>query len=87
MHRLPVADVELVGADLPVGAGLHLLGGLDQADLVPVGECEQGALAGGPDREGAADAGAGAGDHDDLAVERPHAETFLSVRERRCVPP
>ena len=82
VHRLAVADVDLVRAHLPLqqgGARLHLPRGLDQTDLVPVAQRQDRALPGRLEGELAADAGAGSGDHDHLAVESLHAETFLSV--------
>ena len=68
-----VGDVEAVRADLPGAGTLHEVHGLGQAGLVDVGEREKGALAGEVQGEGAADAGAGPGDDDDLVGQVLHA--------------
>src|SRR5204863_364766 len=57
---------------------LDQLDGLGQPGLVDVADRDQGAACGDLDGEGPADAGAGAGDHDDLVGERLHA--FIASR-------
>ena len=47
-----------------------------RGDLVEIGDHERGALGGEPVRVGAADAGAAAGDHHDLALEPRHGQTL-----------
>ncbi len=72
-ERVAVGDVEVVGADLASTRALDQRDGLGQPGVVDVGEREQRAAPGQVERERAADAGAGSGDHDDLVVERLHA--------------
>jgi hypothetical protein len=74
-ERGPVGDVELVCAH---GLGARGLGegpGLGETGLVDVGQREVRAAAGEVQREGAADAGAGTGDDDDLVIQGLHAVT------------
>ena len=74
-ERGPVGDVEVVGAHLADAGVLDQVDGLGETLVVDVGEREPRALAGEVDRQRPADAGAGAGDHGDLAVEALHAGT------------
>lgn len=54
--------------------GLELVDGPGQPGLVDVRDGDEGAAASQVQRDGPADAGAGARDDDDLVPERPHAE-------------